>query len=83
MGQVILRQHHRCGAEGVGLQDVGASVQETLVDVGDHVGAGEDQVLVTPLVLRAAEVLRPQVAVLDGGAHGPVQDQDALSEQRF
>ena len=53
------------------------------MDVGDHIGAGEDQVLVTPLVLRAAEVLRPEAPVLDGGAHGPVDNQDALLEQRF
>ena len=71
--QVVLRQHHRGCAEGVGLQDVGPGVKVALVNVGNYVRAGKYQVLVAPFVLRAAEVVRAQPSGLDGGSHCPAR----------
>ena len=75
VGQGVLGQHQGRGAEGVGLQDVAPGVQVAPVYAGDGVGPGYDQVLVAPLVLRSAEVLRPQLQGLDGRPHGAVQHQ--------
>ena len=49
----------------------------------DDVGAGEDEVLVAAFELGAAEVVGGEVQGLDRGAHGAVEDEDALVEQRF
>ena len=51
------------------------------MDGADDVRAGEDEVLVAALEIGAAEIRRGQAAALDGRAHGPVQDQDAPSQQ--
>ena len=83
VGQAVLGQHHRRGAEGIGLNDVGAGLQVTPVYFLDDIGPGEGQVLVAPFVFRASEVIGSQVAVLDGGAHGPVHHQQALGQCRF
>jgi hypothetical protein len=50
------------------------------VDLLDHVGAGDDQVVVAPLQPLAAEVARGEVVALDGGAHGAVEHEDAFGE---
>ncbi|MNS37747.1 hypothetical protein D3C72_699740 [compost metagenome] len=62
-------------AEGVGLDDVGAGLEVVRVHLGDHVRAGDDQVVVRALF--AAEVLEGQLQLLQAGAHGPVINQDA------
>jgi hypothetical protein len=51
------------GAEGVGFDDVGAGGEVTLVDVGDHVGAGQAQQLVVALDV-VGKVLEPLATVL-------------------
>ena len=46
----------------------------------DEIRPGDHQVVVVPLQLRAAEVLGGQVVALDRGAHGAIEDDDALAE---
>ena len=78
VGQLVLGQDHRCGAEGVGLHYIGPCIQEVLVHPGYGVGLGQHQVLVAAFVLGPSEVLGPQSLVLDGGTHSTIQHQDAL-----
>src|SRR5439155_1270355 len=58
---------------------VGADVEERPVQVGDNVRPGVDQDLVAPLEGGATEVVRRQVARLQGGACGAVVHDDALA----
>jgi len=74
----MVRQDHRRGAEGVGAQDIGAGLQKALIDVGNDVGPGYDQVLIATVVLRSAEVLGLQVQSQDAGASRPIHDHDSL-----
>ena len=72
-------------AKGVGLDQISASGQVALVDVADHVGAGEAEQLVVALhvfveVFEAlAAILRfVQLEALNHGAHRAVEDGDAI-----
>ena len=60
VSQVILAQHERGCAEGVGLYDVGAGFQVSAVDVLDHVRARYVEILVTALVLLSPKILGAQ-----------------------
>jgi hypothetical protein len=78
------------GAEGVGLHDVGAGLQVLLVDGADGLGAREREQFVVALeqdlvVLHAfrMEVLLGEAELLDHGAHGTVEDEDALLGELF
>ena len=76
---VELRPHQQIGPEGVGLDAVGADLEEALVDPLDHVRstAGED----LRAVLAAQPVLRTAVrARLEAGAHGAVDHEDSAVE---
>ena len=77
------------GGEGVGLDDVGPRLQVEAVDLLHHVRAGDrEQVGVALQVLRvagealAAVVGLAQALGLDHRAHGPVDDDDALGQER-
>ncbi len=61
IGHVVVVLRNRGRAEGVGLDQVGAGGQVLLMDVADHVGAGERQQLVVAL-----DVMRE---VLEAVAH--------------
>ena len=76
--QVVFREHDARAAEGIGADDVGAGLQVGAVDVAQHVGAGEVQMLVAALVVGAAEIGGRQRLGLQEGSHGAVQYQDAL-----
>src|SRR5574341_332310 len=78
VGQVVLSQHQPAGAEVIRLDGVASHGQEPGVDLADHLGAGEDEELVAPVP--ALEVVGGEIAVLDRGAHGPIEDQDPLSQ---
>ena len=87
LGQIVVALGHRSGAEGVGLDHVGAGRQVLLVDLADDVGPHQRQqlvvaleVLVMVLEAIAAEVGLGQLVALDHGAHRAVQDQDALAQ---
>jgi hypothetical protein len=78
----VLGEHDRRAAEGVGLDDVRARRQVLAVDRADDVGPALDQELVAAVELGPAEVVGGEVPGLDRGAHGAVDDEDALLEQR-
>ncbi len=68
-------------AKGRGFDKVGAHFEEALMHLADSVGAGEDDVFVAALVLRAAEVLGSEIEPLDIGAERAVDHEDALRQQ--
>ena len=74
--------------EGVGLDDVGPGVEKTAMDVGDDPGPGDRQQVVVALQVRgmvgeppAPEISFFELVLLDHGAHGAVEHQDAFLEQ--
>jgi hypothetical protein len=78
------------GAEGVGLEDVGAGREIRAVHLLHHVGPGQHQQLVVAgwVVGMFAEALAPEVGLgqalcLEHGPHGPVDHEDPLGEQAF
>ncbi len=86
--QVVVALRDRGGAEGVGLDDVGAGFQVLAVDLRDHVRPHQRQQFVVALQVLAmagealaAEIGLAQLVALDHRAHGAVQDQDALAQQ--
>ena len=68
-------------AEGVGLDDVDAHVEEGPVQALDEVGPVQRQHLVAPFEGGAAEVVGVQVHQLEVGSGGPVEDEDPLGER--
>ena len=73
-------------AEGVGLDDVGAGLEEAAVDVADHLRLREREevAVVEQVLLRVLEALAADVRLLhavgaDGRAHRAVDDGDALA----
>ncbi len=90
MAAFVLGLRDACGAEGVRLHDVGAGLEVLLVDALDRFRAREREQLVVALqqdlvVLHAfrMEVLLLQPEALDHGAHGAVEDEDALGGDAF
>ena len=85
LGKVVFGQHHRHSAEGVGFDNVGSGVQVALVNTGDNVGAGYDEVFVAAFVFRPPEILRAQTLALNRRSHRSVDYQDPTAglEQRF
>ncbi len=86
----MLRLRNGCTAEGVGLDDVRTGFQVLLVDARDGLGARERQQVVVALqeyfmLLHAgrSEVFFLQLQPLDHGAHGTVQDEDAVLCELF
>jgi hypothetical protein len=77
------------GAEGIGLEHVGAGLEIFLVDALDCVGAGEEEQLVRAFevfpfpIAKAfsAIIVLAQVEALEGCAHGAIEHDDALAEQ--
>ncbi len=82
LGDAVLREHDRERAEGVGLDDVGADVQERTVQVFDGVGLGEDEHLVAALERGAAEVIGVQIHQLEVRTRRAVVDEDSFSQRR-
>jgi hypothetical protein len=75
-------------AEGVGFDDVRTGRQEGAVDLLDDVRPREDEQLVVALQVdgvvceaRAPKIRLREPLGLDHGAHGAVEDEDALGEQ--
>ena len=81
LGDAVLGEHDREGAEGVGLDDVGADVQERSVQCLDGVGLGDDEDLVAALERRAAEVVGVQILELEVRARRAVVDEDAFAQR--
>ena len=77
----VLGERHGEGAEGGGLHDVDADLEELVVHRGDHVGAGDDEQLVAALEVVAPEVVGTQAQGLHVGAEGAVVDDDLLVDE--
>jgi len=75
-----LAQPVRGALEGARLHHVAAHGEERLVDRLDDVGTGEDEVVVAPFQLLAAEVVSGGMMTLDVGAHRAIVHEDALGE---
>ena len=78
---------NRGGGEGVGLDDVGAGLEEAPVDIADLVGAGEGiNIAVVLEVLRgvfeafAAGLSLGNIVTANGRAHGAIDDDHALRQ---
>jgi hypothetical protein len=78
VAEAVLLELDEGAAEGVGLENVRAGLEEVGVDVFDDGGVDEDEVLVAALL--AAVVLGGELSVEDGRAHGAVVDDDALAD---
>jgi len=76
----VLGEYERRGSERVGLEDVRARFEVLAMDRGDHVGARQVELLVAPVEFVAAEIRGGEVARLNGGAHRPVEAEDALGK---
>ncbi len=80
IGDPVLRQHDREGPEGVGLDGVDADREEAPVEIGDDGRPGHGQDLVAALQGRTTEIVGAEVAQLEVGAGGAVEDDDALAK---
>jgi hypothetical protein len=85
VGHVVVFLRDGGGAEGVGLDQVGPGGQVALVDVADHVGRVRLSSSLLPLTSLWKSLKRSprycafaQLEALDHGAHGAVEDGDAL-----
>ncbi len=67
--------------EGVGLDDIGAGFEVGAMNCGDHVGAGQHEMIVAAFERGAAEIRSGQIALLDHGAHGPIEDKNPVLER--
>src|SRR5207247_896963 len=81
LGEAVLAEDVRRAAERVGRYNVGAGLQIRSVNRPNDVGSGQGQVLVAALVRRAPEVGGREPRLLNHGAHGAVEDEDALPER--
>jgi hypothetical protein len=88
LGQAVFALRDAGAVEAVGFEDVGAGFEVGLVDAADDVGPRQAQEVVVALeVFRvgrkalAAIVGLGELAPLHHGAHGAVEDQDALRQQ--
>ncbi len=81
VGLAVLGEHRGERAEGVGLDDVATHLEERPVDPLDHVGPSDDEELVAPFELGAAEVVGTEIGQLQVGPHGAVEDHDALGRR--
>src|SRR5690606_16997722 len=81
VGDAVLGEGDGEGAERGGLDRVHADPQERLVHAGDDVRAGLDQHLVAALEGGAAEVVGPEVELLDVRPEGAVEYDHALARR--
>ena len=88
LGHAVVGLRDGGRTEGIGFDDVGAGGEIAGMDFGDHLRTGDREQLVVAFdVVRevgqplAAIVGLGQLVALDHGAHGTVEDQDALCEQ--
>jgi len=76
----VLGEDQPEGAEGRGLDRVDTRLEVLAVHPGDQVGPGEHEVLVAPLELGTAEVVRAEVLRLHPGAERAVEQEHARFE---
>ena len=78
-----LGQHDGRALKAVGFDDVGAGFEVPDVDVANPIRARHAQIFVAVFEMRAAEIGRSGVVRLEHGAHGAVENQDALGQGVF
>ena len=78
-GQAVFGQDPGERPEAVGFHHVAADVEERPVQVGDHVRPGGHEHLVAALEGRAAKVVGSEVAQLQVGADGSVENHHSLA----
>jgi hypothetical protein len=78
---VVLAQRDGERPEAVGLDDVGAHLEERFVQVGDDVGPGHRQDVGAALELGPAVVIGSEPQLLQVRAGRPVVDDDTLVDQ--
>jgi hypothetical protein len=83
--ETIIGLADRLRVEGVGLDDVGAGLEISVVDLADDRGLGQHEEIVVALEIvreiletRASVARLVELVALDHGAHGAVEDEDAL-----
>ncbi len=81
VGESVLVEDEREGAERRGLDAVDAHREELVVHPGDEIGPGHHELLVAALEHLAAEVFRPEVLSLHPRAERPVEYEHALVER--
>ena len=81
VGEAVLVEHEREGAEGRGLDAVDADREELVVHLGDEVGPGEHELLVAALERLAAEVVGAEVLALHPRAERAVEHEHAFGER--
>ena len=81
LGDVVFGEDDGEGAERVGLDHVGAHLEDRGVKSLDGIGAARHKDLVTALEGFAAEVVGTEVHQLQVGAGGSVEDEDSISER--
>ena len=81
VGDPVLGEHDREGAEGVGLDDVDADVEERPVELLDQLGGADRQHLVAALELGSAEVVGAEAERLEVRPGRPVEDDHPLAQR--
>jgi len=80
LAQTILVELETRGRERVGLDDVGAGGEVGSVNLPNEIRPRQHEGFVTAMVLRAAEIVVAEAHLHELGAHGTVEDQDAVGE---
>jgi len=81
IGDSVLVEDEREGAERRGLDAVGPDGEELVVHPGDEIGPRRHELLVAAFQRLAAEVVRPEILSLHPGAERPVEHEHALVER--
>ena len=78
IADAVLGEVDRRAVERVGFDNVATDFEKRAVNVFHRVGTSDEQILVTALETRAAEIVERQVLHLEIGAHCAVEDDDAF-----
>ena len=79
LGDVVLGQRDGKRAEAVGLDHIHAHLEVLGVQLADELGPGDGEQFVASLEVVATEIVGGEAEFLDAGAHGAVEDHDALT----
>src|SRR5579859_4478103 len=78
--QAIFGENDGSAAKGIGLNNIGASLEVLAVNLQHHIGPRAHQIFVAAFQRGTAEVLGGEVSLLQHGPHGAVEHQDALRQ---
>src|SRR6516165_1210118 len=87
LGRLVLKsvfgQNNRAGLETVRFYYVRAGFEVAAMDAENHVGASNDEILVTAFEAGSAEISGRESCLLNGSPHGAVQHEYPLGQQAF